>query len=194
MVSRERAQPLGRGVRRQVLKGESLLALLLEELALRGRVLAARLQGAYLVLQPIRSLEGVRAQPSPARAVFPLSRQLVHPAQLLLDVFHFLAYSVVYPAELNLILRMYVVEADGILGAFVALLRAESTNTASSLDRFGDLLLVSEVVEVGELAVVRQVAAALPSRRDGHVSMAQRSVSLQVFEALLEAHPIRIPA
>lgn len=85
-------------------------------------MLAARLQGAYLVLQRVRSLEGVRAQPSPARAVFPLSRQLVHPAQLLLDVFHFLADSVVYSAELSVVLRVCVVEADGILGGLFALL------------------------------------------------------------------------
>lgn len=74
MVSRERPQPQGRGIRRQVLEGKRLLALPLEELALGGRVLAARLQGAKLVLQCVRSLEGVRAQPSPARAVLPLSR------------------------------------------------------------------------------------------------------------------------
>lgn len=55
--------------------------------------------------------------------------------------------------------------------------------------------MVSEVVEVGELTVVRQVAAALPTARcDGHVGVAQRSVSLQVLEALLEADPVRIPA
>lgn len=122
VVRREGSQPQGRGVWRQVLKRECLLALLLEELTLRGRVLAARLQGANLVLKRVRSLEGVRAQPSPARAVLPLSRQLIHPAQLLLDIFHFLAYSIVYPAELNIVLRVDVVEADGILCGFLALL------------------------------------------------------------------------
>jgi len=95
-------------------------------------MLAACLQRGDLVLQRIRPLEGVGSEPPPAGAVLSLQGELVHPVELVLNVLHLLADPVIYSVEI-IVFRVDVIEADGILGCFVALLRAKPANAASSL-------------------------------------------------------------
>ena len=61
VVGREGTQAIRRGYRSKILKRQWRLALLLEELPLRRRMLAACLQSGDLILKRIRSLKRVRA-------------------------------------------------------------------------------------------------------------------------------------